>query len=87
MYPISVEQVDVVGRRMARDVIAMAETVGLQPSSIHLIGHSLGAHICGWAGLNIAKALGEPVWEITGDESRAVDSLGVGHYTVNEGVH
>lgn len=40
----------------------MQSIVGLEPENVHIIGHSLGAHIAGYAGKRL-KNLGR----ITGD--------------------
>ena len=43
----------VVGAEIAKLVNALIQTKGVQAKSFHLIGHSLGAHISGYAGKRI----------------------------------
>ncbi|WP_407809586.1 hypothetical protein, partial [Staphylococcus aureus] len=47
----------VVGAEIALLVDKLSKTVGLDLEKVHIIGHSLGAHICGYAGERI-KGLG-----------------------------
>lgn len=37
-------------RQLGADLVAVLVRLGLENSAIHCIGHSLGSHICGFAG-------------------------------------
>ncbi|XP_054261983.1 lipoprotein lipase-like [Macrosteles quadrilineatus] len=56
-YPISRVAVDPVGRYLAQFVDWLVTDVGVPPSSLHLVGHSLGAHIAGVAGEHVTSGL------------------------------
>ncbi len=47
----------IAGAETARLVQSLIDNTGVRASSFHLIGHSLGAHVCGYAGARV-KGLG-----------------------------
>ncbi|KAJ8041016.1 Pancreatic triacylglycerol lipase [Holothuria leucospilota] len=49
-YWKSVQNIRVVGREMAMFIGFLYDYTGVDPSQIHLIGHSLGSHVAGYAG-------------------------------------
>ncbi|KAE8750596.1 hypothetical protein FOCC_FOCC002576 [Frankliniella occidentalis] len=51
-YPTARSNVDVVGVQLAA-LLDWLATRGALPESMHLVGHSLGAHVAGVAGANI----------------------------------
>lgn len=57
IYSQATANTRVVGMEIAYLVNTMIEHVGVDPEDVHLIGHSLGAHIVGYAGERI-KGLG-----------------------------
>ena len=38
------------GFGLRRDIICLMQVLRLDPARVHIIGHSLGAHIAGYAG-------------------------------------
>ncbi|KAG8253797.1 pancreatic triacylglycerol lipase-like isoform X1 [Homalodisca vitripennis] len=52
-YPLSRSAVTPVGRYTAKFVDFIVSEVGVLPSTVHLLGHSLGAHIAGVAGESV----------------------------------
>ncbi len=56
-YTQATANTQIVGAEIARLVNNLVKNNGIQTESVHLIGHSLGAHICGYAGERI-KNLG-----------------------------
>ncbi|KAJ8710491.1 hypothetical protein PYW08_009006 [Mythimna loreyi] len=52
--------------RVLGETLAALIPAGLKPSNIHLIGHSLGAHIAGSAGKEVFKTTGRKIGRITG---------------------
>ncbi|KAJ8710488.1 hypothetical protein PYW08_009003 [Mythimna loreyi] len=52
--------------RVLGETLAALIPAGLDPSRIHLIGHSLGAHIAGFAGKEVFKRTGRKIGRITG---------------------
>ncbi|XP_023935424.2 lipoprotein lipase-like [Bicyclus anynana] len=51
IYPLAAISTRYVGSRVARLINTLAQTYGLSGQNIHLIGHSLGAHVMGYAGM------------------------------------
>ncbi|XP_033636769.1 pancreatic lipase-related protein 3-like [Asterias rubens] len=74
-YMKSVQNIRVVGREVANLIQLMQDQEGLEPSTVHLIGHSLGAHAAGYAGKAIRR-----IGRITG-----LDAAGPGFENVNAG--
>lgn len=66
-YAEVTQNVPIVGRRIA-DMIELLIEHGIVsgPEKIHLIGHSLGAHVMGVAGHEIINRTGTPIDHITG---------------------
>lgn len=58
--------VNIVGRQLAKFCIFLNLYSGTSLSSIHFIGHSLGAQICGYAGHLLQKELHKKVGRISG---------------------
>ncbi|XP_046666900.1 pancreatic triacylglycerol lipase-like [Homalodisca vitripennis] len=52
-YPLSRSAVSPVGRYTAKFVDFLALEMGVSPASVHLLGHSLGAHIAGVVGESV----------------------------------
>ena len=53
MYSQAVANTRVVGLEIAHLVNTMIDRYGLNPGDVHLLGHSLGSHVCGYAGEKI----------------------------------
>ncbi|KAJ8710421.1 hypothetical protein PYW07_009787 [Mythimna separata] len=51
--------------RVLGEAFASLILAGLNPSKIHLIGHSLGAHVAGFAGKEVYKRTGSNIGRIT----------------------
>ncbi|KAL1516979.1 hypothetical protein ABEB36_000804 [Hypothenemus hampei] len=56
----------VVAKQLAQMVFTLKLFAGLNASAVHLIGHSMGAHIAGYAGLKIQQMSKEKIERITG---------------------
>lgn len=54
IYPIPMEYTKKVGKYYAQFLDNLVE-IGVNPKDIHLIGHSLGAHVSGFAGKGFTK--------------------------------
>ncbi|XP_035213027.1 pancreatic lipase-related protein 2-like [Stegodyphus dumicola] len=54
-YTIAVANSRVVGAQIAQFIKFLYKTLGTSPESFHVIGHSLGAHIAGYAGERLHK--------------------------------
>lgn len=63
-YPIAAANTELVGRQLGILLTKMVEK-GMDPRNIHLIGFSLGAHVCGTASESL-KAKGYLLGRITG---------------------
>lgn len=62
-YTNSAIKTDEVGSTLAQFLDKLVEHTGLKPADIHLIGHSLGAHVVGSAGAHLKSG---KVGRITG---------------------
>ena len=60
----SVQNIRVVGREVANMIKLLYKQAELDPSMVHLIGHSLGAHAAGYAGKYI-RGIGRITGELT----------------------
>lgn len=56
-----------IGRYTGRFILFLMDC-GLDPRLVHLMGHSLGAHVVGFAGKEVKEA-GKLVGRITGDDT------------------
>ena len=66
-YAKAVRNVKTVAERLAAFVIWLKEDFDVDLDQVHLIGHSLGAHVAGNAGHMVIQRLGYPVGRITGE--------------------
>ncbi|ESP04956.1 hypothetical protein LOTGIDRAFT_98299, partial [Lottia gigantea] len=55
----------IVGRKTAELIQAISKKLNIPPSDIHLIGHSLGAHCCGFTGKNVQRLMGQRIGRIS----------------------
>ncbi len=53
LYTIATANTQVVGIEVARLISMLVKRTGVEADSFHCIGHSLGAHVCGYAGKRI----------------------------------
>ncbi|GFX15284.1 pancreatic triacylglycerol lipase [Trichonephila clavipes] len=54
-YSVTVANSRVVGAQIAHFINYLYKTMGTSPESFHLIGHSVGAHVAGYAGERLHK--------------------------------
>ncbi|KAG8171283.1 hypothetical protein JTE90_022951 [Oedothorax gibbosus] len=66
VYTNAVANTWVVGAEMGNFIVQLVEKNGLNVADVHIIGHSLGAHISGYAGKWVKNKLQKPVGRITG---------------------
>lgn len=64
MYTWSAFNTELIGRIIGKSLVGLTKYIALD--RIHLIGHSLGAHICGEAGRTYTSLTGESLQRITG---------------------
>ncbi|KAI8793133.1 triacylglycerol lipase [Biomphalaria glabrata] len=57
-YTLATANTRVVGAQIAHLIQKLEESFGIQPSDMHIIGHSLGSHIAGYAGERTYGRLG-----------------------------
>ncbi|XP_018026135.1 pancreatic lipase-related protein 2 [Hyalella azteca] len=65
-YAQSVANIRVVARQLAFLINSLQVIQGIPSHSFHLIGHSLGAHVCGIAGTYLKQRYGTTIQRITG---------------------
>jgi pimeloyl-ACP methyl ester carboxylesterase len=61
-YPYAAGQVSYIAQALAQ----VFATLGITPNNTHVIGHSLGAHIAGFASYDYRKSTGKYIGEIVG---------------------
>ncbi|KAI5635296.1 lipase domain-containing protein [Phthorimaea operculella] len=66
LYLRSTTYVRFMGERLGQVLASMVDKYGVDPANVHLIGHSLGAHIAGFAGKTFNKLSGKHVGRISG---------------------
>ncbi|XP_022917739.1 lipoprotein lipase-like [Onthophagus taurus] len=66
LYSSAVKASQPVGEIIGKLVLYLHNTYGVPLSQIHLIGHSLGAHISGFAGKYVLATSGKRIGRITG---------------------
>lgn len=54
-YPVARHRVREVGEALAVFIDHLVEVMGMNLEDLILVGHSLGAHICGWAGKSVTS--------------------------------
>lgn len=68
-YTQAVANTRLVGAMLGRLASQIIQTAHVQPSRVHCIGHSLGAHTCGYLGYNLRVQYGHKLGRITGESS------------------
>lgn len=71
LYTASAADARTIGKYLGDLLIALNIEKEIQFTNIHLIGHSLGAHISGFAGKHVKLTVGEQIWRIS-----AMDAAG-----------
>jgi len=66
LYSTAVANTWVVGAELGNFIVQLVEKTGVHVEDIHIIGHSLGAHVSGYAGKWVKNKLQKPVGRITG---------------------
>lgn len=66
LYPLSVKYTKDIGQYLGELLVDLHETVGVPYENMHLIGHSLGAHISGFAGQYVLENKKTNIGRITG---------------------
>lgn len=56
----------IVGQQLTLFLLYLSKSTGIKMSTIHLIGHSMGAQISGFAGHGVNKVTNEKIGRITG---------------------
>ncbi|CAK9806436.1 Pancreatic lipase-related protein 2 [Anthophora plagiata] len=65
-YTQAVANTRLVGAMTARLTYQLIKVGGIDPAKIHCIGHSLGAHTCGYVGYTLRQKYGHHLGRITG---------------------
>ena len=65
LYRPSRKRTKMIGSQLAKFIVFIREKFSADMDSVHLIGHSLGAHVCGFAGKLLQKH-GITIGKITG---------------------
>jgi len=65
-YPVALASIRPIGLIMAGLLCRMKEALGVRMEDVHIIGHSLGAHLAGMAGTELRRVCGATVGRITG---------------------
>lgn len=68
MYPVPATLTRAVGSAIAAFLDRLVDSTGINPSDIHLIGHSLGAHVVGSCGSNFKSGI---IGRITGEHLKS----------------
>lgn len=66
IYPAPAIKTEDVGENIAEFLDRLVQVTGLHPSDIHLIGHSLGAHVVGSCGSSFKSG---KIGRITGEDA------------------
>lgn len=70
-YTISARNTKSVGRDLGEFIIRMMKILNIPLKKFHILGHSLGAHVGGFAGKEVIKRLGKKIGRVT-----ALDAAG-----------
>jgi len=76
LYGVVVNNVQRAGKRVGNFLLWLNKETDVDLTSAHLVGHSLGSHVSGWAGKTVLEATEKPVARIT-----ALDPAGPLFYT------
>lgn len=71
-YTQAVANTRLVGAMTARLMAQLIEITGLPPSKTHCIGHSLGAHTCGYVGYDLRRRYNYKLGRIIGKVKSSV---------------
>lgn len=66
LYPISAGKVKGVGEDVAKWIIALGKHLNVPMEKFHLVGHSLGAHLFGFAAKSVFRQTNTRIGRITG---------------------
>jgi len=71
LYSTVKDRIDIVGNRLKEFIVFLSSNGFLPngPSSIHLVGQSMGAHVSGSAGMLFKRATGSLIGRITGTDA------------------
>lgn len=65
-YPISIVKARMVGDYVGKVIASLHQQSKLRFEDVHAIGHSLGAHVCGFVGKTVNALSGKKIGRITG---------------------